>query len=558
MKSIQTKIIVLIMMVVMLCSIVIGGIGVLHLESLSDQNSAQIMNLSCREEGKKLGQTFHSIEQSVKIIAQNSVSKQEMGKVLKSDIMREILIEDLRPIVLASAKSTDGAVAVYVHFNPEIAPADSGIFYSKTLVKESFYEQPVTDLSKVRPEEMDTMDWYYKPVEVGEAVWLEPYYNGKIEELVISYVVPIYQDELLIGIAGMDVLFSDIVDKIADVAVFNTGIAYLVNDKNEIMYHPNGETVFPVNDVQSWQQFVTESKEDIEGKYIYEYQDGNEKYKLACYELDNNMRLLLSAATDEIDAEKNELVRDVFISVIMIALIGILTSVVISQSIIRPLKELTKVSRKIADGNLKIKIPSGSKDEVGELADSLQQTVDCLRVYMDRISDLAYTDTLTGVKSKTAYDEEVRRLNENIAEGFHQFGIIMFDINGLKEMNDTYGHDAGDAYIKNSCRLICTTYKHSPVFRIGGDEFIAVLRGQDLLNSQKLMCRFYERMQKMVEEAKKPEEAVSVAAGMAVFKEHKDTDVQSVFKRADENMYKNKTAIKAGEAPDLNVEQLEI
>lgn len=558
MKSIQTKIIVLIMMVVMLCSIVIGGIGVLHLESLSDQNSAQIMNLSCREEGKKLGQTFHSIEQSVKIIAQNSVSKQEMGKVLKSDTMREILIEDLRPIVLASAKSTDGAVAVYVHFNPEIAPADSGIFYSKTLVKESFYEQPVTDLSKVRPEEMDTMDWYYKPVEVGEAVWLEPYYNGKIEELVISYVVPIYQDELLIGIAGMDVLFSDIVDKIADVAVFNTGIAYLVNDKNEIMYHPNGETVFPVNDVQSWQQFVTESKEDIEGKYIYEYQDGNEKYKLACYELDNNMRLLLSAATDEIDAEKNELVRDVFISVIMIALIGILTSVVISQSIIRPLKELTKVSRKIADGNLKIKIPSGSKDEVGELADSLQQTVDCLRVYMDRISDLAYTDTLTGVKSKTAYDEEVRRLNENIVEGFHQFGIIMFDINGLKEMNDTYGHDAGDAYIKNSCRLICTTYKHSPVFRIGGDEFIAVLRGQDLLNSQKLMCRFYERMQKMVEEAKKPEEAVSVAAGMAVFKEHKDTDVQSVFKRADENMYKNKTAIKAGEAPDLNVEQLEI
>ncbi|MBR4982907.1 MAG: diguanylate cyclase [Lachnospiraceae bacterium] len=558
MKSIQTKIIVLIMMVVMLCSIVIGGIGVLHLESLSDQNSAQIMNLSCREEGKKLGQTFHSIEQSVKIIAQNSISKQGMEKVLKSDTLRGILIEDLRPIVLASAKSTDGAVAVYVHFNPEIAPADSGIFYSKTLVKESFYEQPVTDLSKVRPEEMDTMDWYYKPVEVGEAVWLEPYYNGKIEELVISYVVPIYQDELLIGIAGMDVLFSDIVNKVADVAVFNTGIAYLVNDKNEIMYHPNGETVFPVTDVQSWQQFVTESKEDIEGKYIYEYQDGNEKYKLACYELDNNMRLLLSAATDEIDAEKNELVRDVFISVIMIALIGILTSVIISQSIIRPLKELTKVSKKIADGNLKIKIPSGSKDEVGELADSLQQTVDCLRVYMDRISDLAYTDTLTGVKSKTAYDEEVRRLNENIAEGFHQFGIIMFDMNGLKEMNDTYGHDAGDAYIKNSCRLICTTYKHSPVFRIGGDEFIAVLRGQDLLNSQKLMCRFYERMQKIVEEAKKPEEAVSVAAGMAVFKEHKDTDVQSVFKRADENMYKNKTAIKAGKTPDLNVEQLEI
>lgn len=558
MKSIQTKIIVLIMMVVMLCSVVVGGIGVKHLKLVSDQSSAQIMNLSCREEGKKLGQTFHSIEQSVKIIAQNSVSNQDMRKVLKSDTLRELFIEDLRPIVLAAAGSTEGAVAVYVHFNPEISPADSGLFYSKTVIKESFYEQQVTDLSKVKREELDTMDWYYKPVERGEAVWLEPYYNGKIEEEVISYVVPIYQNGLLIGIAGMDVLFSDIVNKIADVSVFSTGIAYLVNMENEIIYHPKGETTFPVTDVQSWQQFVAESKTDIEGKHIYEYKANNAKYKLACYELDNNMHLLLSAATDEIDAERNEMVRDVFISVIMIAVICILVSIVISQSIIRPLKELTKVSKKIADGNLKIKIPSGSKDEVGELADSLQQTVDCLCVYMDRISDLAYTDTLTGVKSNTAYNEEVRRLNENIAEGFHQFGIIMFDINGLKEMNDTYGHDAGDAYIKNSCRLICTTYKHSPVFRIGGDEFVAILRGQDLLNSQKLILRFYEKMEQGAKKACKPEEIVSVAAGMAIFSEHKDIDVQSVFKRADENMYKNKIAIKAGEKPNLEVEKLEI
>ena len=125
-------------------------------------------------------------------------------------------------------------------------------------------------------------------------------------------------------------------------------------------------------------------------------------------------------------------------------------------------------------------------------------------------------------------------------------------------MNDTYGHDAGDTYIKSACRLICTTYKHSPVFRIGGDEFVAVLRGQDLLNSQKLMYRFYERMEKISKEAEKPEEAVSVAAGMAVFKEGKDTDVQSVFKRADENMYINKNAIKSGKPPVLEVEKFEI
>lgn len=558
MKSIQSKIIVLIMMVVILCSVVVGGIGVRHLKMVSDQNSAQIMNLSCREEGKKLGQTFHSIEQSVKIIAHNSVPKLEMDKVLKSDTLREILIEDLRPIVLAAANSTDGAVAVYVHFNPEIAPADSGLFYSKTVIQESFYEQQVTDLSKVKPEEMDAMDWYYKPVEAGEAVWLEPYNNGKIEEPVVSYVVPIYQGDILVGIAGMDVLFSDITEKIQDVTIYDTGIAYLISEDNEMIYHPKNVTEFPVKDMENWQKFVENSKEDVEGRQVYEYKTAGKKHKLACYELDNDMRLILSAATSEIDAENDRMIKAVLVSVMMIAVVCILGSVFISQSIIRPLKELTEASKKIADGDLKITVPSGTQDEVGELADSLQQTVDCLRVYMDRISDLAYTDTLTGVKSKTAYNEEVRRLSENIADGFCQFGIIMFDINGLKEMNDTYGHDAGDTYIKSACRLICTTYKHSPVFRIGGDEFVVVLRGQDLLNSQKLMYRFYERMERISKEAEKPEEAVSVAAGMAVFKEGKDTDVQSVFKRADENMYINKNAIKSGKPPVLEVEKFEI
>lgn len=559
MKSIQTKIIVLIMMVVMLCSAVVGGIGVVHLDSVSDQNSAQIMNLSCREEGKKLGQTFHSIEQSVKIIAHNSMPRVEMDKVLKSDTLRELLIEDLRPIVLAAANSTDGAVAVYVHFNPEIAPADSGLFYSKTIVKESFYEQEVTDLSKVKQDDLGTMDWYYKPVETGQAVWLEPYNNGKIGEPVISYVVPIYQEDILVGVAGMDVLFSDIVKKIADIHIFDTGTAYLINDRNEIVFHSENETEFPVTNLESWQKFVKESQSDSKGKYVFEYEKNGEMYKLACYELDNDMRLVISAAKKEIDAEKNELIKDVFSSVLVIVLICILISVLISQSIIKPLKELKETSKKIADGNLKIQIPSpGTGDEVSELAESLQQTVDCLRVYMDRISDLAYTDPLTGVKSKTAYQEEIRRLNDNIEDGFHQFGIMMFDLNGLKEMNDTYGHDAGDTYIKNACRLICTTYKHSPVFRIGGDEFVAVLRGQDLLNSENLMKRFYEKMAQISKDAKRPQDTISVAAGMAVFKEETDIDFQSVFKRADSNMYKNKVAIKSGQSPDLEVEKFDV
>ena len=557
MKSIQTKIVVLIMMVVILCSVVIGGIGIWHIKTVSDQNSAQIMNLSCREEGKRLEHIFHSIEQSVKIVARNAVQTQKMEKILGDSSLRVMYIEKLRPILLAAANSTDGAVAVYLHFNPEIAPSDSGLFYSKTDFSESFLVQPVTDLDVI-PEDRATLDWYYKAVEAGEAVWLDPYNNGKMTEEVISYVVPVYQGDLLVGIVGMDVRFSDITKEIAKIQVYENGAACLINSEEEILFHPYGKPEYQVRNEGDWHEFVENTKNDTEGRYAFEYYSNEKKHKLTYYEMGNGMGLLLTAPTAEIDRENNAMIRAVIASVAMISSVCIIISYLLGQSIIRPLKELTEASKKIADGNLKITLPSGSQDEVGVLADSLQQMVDCLSVYMDRISDLAYTDPLTGVKSKTAYKEEVNRIENNIQNGFEQFGLVIFDLNDLKSMNDTYGHEAGDVYIKSACRLICTTYKHSPVFRIGGDEFAAVLVGQDLLNAGKLMHRFYDRMAIINRDAESPSEKVSVAAGMAVFKEAQDKDFQSVFKRADENMYKNKKSIKSGAGPILEVEKFEV
>ena len=558
MKSIQTKIVVFILVIIMLCSGVVGSIAMIHLTKVSDQNSAQIMNLSCRDEGKKLDSIFYSVEQSVKIISSNAIRDLDMDETLKSETMRNMLLENLRPIVLAAANSTKGAVAVYVHFNPEITPSDYGVFYSKTVTNRQFHEQKVTDLSKLTEKEKAEANWYYKPIEEGTGVWLEPYNNGKIKEEVISYVVPIYQGDVFIGVAGMDILFSDIENAVRKINAYETGYACLITEDNRIMYHPQEVLELPMSDMNKWNEFHQQSRDTIEGSATFEYQQNGKGYKVACYELENGMSMLLTAPTSVIDAENNKLIRDLVVSVLIIILVSSLVSVFISQGIIRPLKELTVASKKIADGDLKITIPSGSQDEVGELAVSLQQTVDCLRVYMDRMSDLAYTDSLTSVKSKTAYTEEVRRINANIENGFHQFGVVMFDLNGLKEINDTYGHDMGDLYIKNACKLICVTYKHSPVYRIGGDEFIAIITGQDLLNSEKLLFTFYQRMEEINQNAKIAGEKISVAAGMAIFRDGLDTTYQSVFKRADEKMYQNKVSIKSGKGPIFDIEKFEV
>ena len=102
--------------------------------------------------------------------------------------------------------------------------------------------------------------------------------------------------------------------------------------------------------------------------------------------------------------------------------------------------------------------------------------------------ELANRDALTGVKSRLAYLDMEKKLNQEILSGKEpEFALVYCDVNNLKEVNDTKGHNAGDQYLRKACQLICEIFKHSPVFRIGGDEFVVILKGQDYESREQLL-----------------------------------------------------------------------
>lgn len=153
---------------------------------------------------------------------------------------------------------------------------------------------------------------------------------------------------------------------------------------------------------------------------------------------------------------------------------------------------------------------------------------------------MAYIDSLTGVKNKASYIEEVGIMEQKIAdEQIENFGLVVFDLNGLKIINDTKGHDEGDKYIKDACQLICQHFKHSPVFRIGGDEFVAILKGEDYANHKSLMQQFTDIIL-----SEKEKDGIIIASGYSDFHAGKDESFMRVFERADKNMYKCKRSLK--------------
>ena len=157
------------------------------------------------------------------------------------------------------------------------------------------------------------------------------------------------------------------------------------------------------------------------------------------------------------------------------------------------------------------------------------------------MKEIANTDPMTGVKSKHAYLEFEKLLNSRIEEGIAEnFEIIVFDVNGLKHINDTQGHKAGDAYICCASNVICEMFKHSPVYRIGGDEFVVVLHGYDLEHHDSLI----EKFNTMVEENIAKGDVV-VSLGHSEYIPGKDTTMRSVFSRADVEMYERKRYLKS-------------
>ena len=161
--------------------------------------------------------------------------------------------------------------------------------------------------------------------------------------------------------------------------------------------------------------------------------------------------------------------------------------------------------------------------------------------------DISNHDALTKVMSRVSFDNKVSEFDKLISTDPDnlKFAVCECDLNNLKLVNDNFGHDYGDKYIIACCKVICDIFKHSPVFRIGGDEFVAILQNDDYdnLNRLKQIIDDISRNE-ILKDCSLPEKK-SFAAGFAVYDSTIDKRFNDVMKRADTEMYQNKKMLKS-------------
>lgn len=165
---------------------------------------------------------------------------------------------------------------------------------------------------------------------------------------------------------------------------------------------------------------------------------------------------------------------------------------------------------------------------------------------MKRLERRAYRDTLTGLQNRTAYYEYNQVLDGRIKEGTADFALLMVDVNFLKRMNDTHGHEKGNEYLKNASKLISYIFGEDRVYRIGGDEFVVILEGEARQKAEGMIAQFKGAVAQCQSTPDlQPWQRVSAAIGMASWEKGRDGCAEDVLKRADTAMYQDKLAMKA-------------
>lgn len=519
MKSILSKFLCVVIAGLLILSLAIGTISITATHNILHKDADVILRSLCEKSAAQINYVFSDIERSVQIIGFNALAEVENPDDLTDEAFLSSYLEKMEKRAVNIALNTAGVVAFYLRLNPALSTPTSGFYFMRDDPgTAAFYLLPNTDLSLHSPDEHQHVGWFYQPQQAGQAVWMAPYHNPTSNRQIISYVMPLYQQDTFLGIAGMDVDFSVLTERVNGITVYSEGHAYLMDSEGTVYNQPLHKEAHT--------------------------SDHDHLFAQASAPLQNGMLLKTCASYKDIQQGSHHMLANLGVAFFVILIVFILVTIIITHRIVAPLKSLTLAAEQLAQGNTDVSLSCSSKDEIGTLSRVFQQTALKLKENMKSINAKAYLDALTGIRNHTAYNEMVQELDAGLKERSRSVALLVADINYLKETNDHYGHETGNDLIIHITRLLCNTFKHSPVFRIGGDEFVVILEGEDLENYPVLSAQLMKNLENahLDEERKIP---VSLAWGMARFKPARDTSFHDLFARADQRMYEHKQKIKS-------------
>jgi diguanylate cyclase (GGDEF)-like protein len=532
MRSLRTQITLMTVCVILVALTVVMFSSVIFIRKTEHRKSDQLLLLLCETGERNLEYYFNSVQKSVRKVA--SFVETDLDGVDDERLARHI--DRVRKYFDEMASKTNGVLTYYYRIDPAVSNTVKGFWYTD-LDGKGFVEHKVTDITLYNTEDTSKLVWFTVPKAKGEPIWLPPYITDNLDKRVISYNVPIYYQGRFIGVVGIEIDYSTMAEQVDSIRLYTNGYAFLNDTKGDLFYHPR------IDVTKLTEETKPQVPADILGEdtFIHYTFDGVEK-EAAWLPLSNGMRLNVTVPVSETEGEWQELIWNILSVALGVLLASSLFTMYYTKHITKPLEELTEAAEQVDKGNYNIALDYDRDDEVGRLMNTFKRLTEHMKENISTLNRRAYVDALTAVRNKWAYASYIDDLQACMDSNKEQmkFAVGVFDCDDLKSINDKYGHEKGDIYLQKDSHLMCRIFQHSPVFRIGGDEFSVIFQNDAFRDREALLQEFTQAMAEVNASTENPWEQVRVSFGVSVYDPENDGAVIDVVRRADEHMYENK------------------
>ncbi len=448
MKSIKTRLILVIVSTSVMAAILIGVFSIATSRRIVNENAEKTIQLTCENKSKQINGVITRIEQSVNVLSEFVLNQINLESLKTSDTYVENISQELNATLRMFSMETEGVYSAYLRYNPEFTEPTSGLFINRESLDAEFQNLTPTDFTAYDKTDLGHVGWFYIPVENKKPTWMSPYLNENLNTVLISYVVPLYLEDELIGVVGMDIDFSQLTTIIDQTSIFDTGYAFLLNDDNTVAYHKSLEMNSSLTDVNNGEldPLVKALEDTSKENEILSYTYNNQLKDMTYVNLDNKMKYVLSAPHSEITAQSTGLVYDIVYMIIGVIIFAIVIGFILSLKITSPIKKLTQMIQTISDLDFRSNTQTTvlrQKDEIGRMAQAVLYMQERLHDMVNQISEVE-NSVLTNVgeldeimKDYSAGAEDSSATTQQIAAGMQETSanttMITRNIGGASE-----------------------------------------------------------------------------------------------------------------------------
>ena len=453
-NRIGRKIVAAIVVCCIAISVLVGGICISSSSGFIEAEAKDKLLLMAESKANELNVIYGELESSVSGLATAAKAMLDLESLKTNpNYMKEHQTE-LEEITRNFGEAANGGMGSYVYINPELTGELYGAWFADVKSSGVFEKLELGTISEFTPDNAD-FGWYYEPIKAGKPVWIKPYEDPELKIMMISYVIPIYSDKTLIGVAGMDINFNKISNVVNKTKVYDTGYFALLDKEYNFLIRPSfkqGENAGAAATEQQSADAVSQASEQTSGQgtsnlateengalkfltdEIAKDKLGMTEYKYRGIKKIFGYTHLSNGYIMTIDVPKDQVLKDINkLTVITIELIGmgviaaIIIALFVGSMISKPITQITKLINKTADfdltseGNYDKLLKN--KDETGAMA---RAVIDMRKSLREMIEDIKSNAAKTSEFTKTIVSSsglasdsinEVAKAAEDMAQG---------------------------------------------------------------------------------------------------------------------------------------------